>query len=155
MWTTIGTISGYISKKTTFHREKIFHFSRFFICFSCTPIDKISVIMFCENELSSKIVFVCFSGSSRSFLCTPFEAIVWNTLCENIFSWKFFSSCNFFNNFLLLPQWHDLLDGFMWKPSFMEYNFFLIFKFCFFFVILLFYPIDTIFRIFLGESDLS
>ena len=85
LWTTIDTISVFIFVKTIFHREKLFHFSRFFLWFSCTPIDKISVVMFCKNDFQVKLLSF-FSSSSISFLRTPFAAIVWITFCETCFS---------------------------------------------------------------------
>ena len=96
------------------------------------------------------------SSSSKCLLCTPFasEAIFWNTLCEKVFQRKVFSSSTFFNIFLLLPQWHDVQNNCMWKPSLKEYNFFSIFKFKYF-IFLLIDPIDTIFRIILCENDKS
>ena len=122
LWTTIDAISGYIYVKTIFHRENLFHFSSFFICFSCTTIDMISVIMLCENDLSIKIVL--FNFQVLLFLCCvhrlkrSFEG-----LYVKRFFVEFFSSSNFCNFFLLLPQWHDFENNFMWKPFFIDYNF--------------------------------
>ena len=81
--------------KTIFHWKNFFHFSRFFMCFSFTTFDMIFVIMFCENELPSIIVFVFFQVLLYLFCVHPLKRSFEILYVETFFHRNCFSSSNF------------------------------------------------------------
>ena len=126
LWTTIDTISGYIYVKTIFHQEKLFHFSRFFICFSCTTIDKISVIRLYENDLSFKIVFGFFQVLLYLSCVHPLKRSFEIHYVKTFFI-EFFFIFYFFNIFFCYPK-YMIFRTFLWENHFLNSTMFFNFQ---------------------------